>query len=403
VAAHFTGNGSSDPTGWMLRPMLEQAGATQTEPSPWNPGGMETSAEYTLAVGVNNVVGGLRLHNSGQLVDAAFAADIFKVIPASGSGRGFELLGGITRAYSPQNQVIIGPGFGSGQTLALYVGPNVGIAGATRANAALWADTQGRLRIGSQRNLVQSITSGYGAVQNAAALSATSAGAVTVNAFTVHYGSFSVSYSKITHAVTGLTPGQTYIVYCDDPDYTGGVRTWFAGTSIQAVMQQGDGIVIAGHIRIPTSGSGSSPPPPGLDDPWCVDWDSVLPDGRRVRTLRLGEWVECIDIASGERGNFPLLGIGAGAAECVRVVTASGCVIQSRDTPMDLPDGRVVTTDQLLGQSVFVHASGRFEPVIALQPLGLRRVVKPDFGNRMFFAGERAQTCIATHNAMYKP
>jgi len=43
IRADFYGDGGENAYGWILRPMLEQARDTQTEPSPWNPGGLETS------------------------------------------------------------------------------------------------------------------------------------------------------------------------------------------------------------------------------------------------------------------------------------------------------------------------------------------------------------------------
>jgi hypothetical protein len=60
-------------------------------------------------------------------------------------------------------------------------------------------------RLGNQRNNVRSSTSAYGMVRDSTALSATSAGAVTVNAHTCKYGGYSVLYNAVSNAITGLT------------------------------------------------------------------------------------------------------------------------------------------------------------------------------------------------------
>lgn len=273
------------------------------------------------------------------------------------------------------------------------------VTGGTRWRNGLRVGNSGQ-RIGAQRNLVQSLTTSYGSVRSSTALSATSAGAVTVNAFSQRYGSFTVSYNAVANAVTGLTPGTSYVIYCVDAAFTGGTKTYFAGSNPDAVMQLGDDVVVVGQITIPTSGSSSGGGGSGGGDPgnWCVDWDTVLPDGRLVRDLRLGDLVECLDVASGKRAFHPLQGIAFGKAKCVHVRTRNGYIVQSCATPMDLPDGRQILTSELLGEPVFAHAADAFEPVLSLAPAGFRKVVKVNFGNRMFLAGHSADSCVATHN-----
>ncbi|MEF2154647.1 hypothetical protein V3390_00095 [Luteimonas sp. FXH3W] len=122
-------------------------------------------------------------------------------------------------------------------------------------------------RIGDQRNLPQSRATSYGVIRNVPTLAATSSGSVSVNAHVANYGSVSINYSAVSNAVTGLTVGKTYVIYASDPDYSGGTRTWQASESANFVMTQGDGIVVAGYVTIPSSGSsggGGGPigPPP---------------------------------------------------------------------------------------------------------------------------------------------
>lgn len=263
--------------------------------------------------------------------------------------------------------------------------------------------TGSRKRVGGPRNLPAALVNGVSAVRTATALTATSAGAVTVNAFSANLNEEIVSYSAVTNAVVGLSQGTNYAIYTLDPFQDGGVRTWYAATSILQAQQAGIGVVIAGNVTIPTSGSsggggGGNVPP----DEYCVDYDSMLPDGRYVRDLQLGDLVCCIDVATGEVGMFPLLGMGEGWEECYRLLTSElHSVIQSKSTPMDLPDGSVRRTPDMYGQPVWIP--GKLTKVAHLQYLGPRKVLKPDFGNRMFFAGEAADKTIATHNVLLKP
>jgi len=143
IVVRFLGNGSTQPHGWIIRPMLEQAGEYQTKPSPWNPGGMETSAEYGLAVKSGNVIGGMRMHNNGQIVDTTFAADIFRVVSPGGASEGMEIQNGTLRVWKGNAQRIIGNGFGPNNDLMEYFGPNVGVNNASKSNATMWMDIHG--------------------------------------------------------------------------------------------------------------------------------------------------------------------------------------------------------------------------------------------------------------------
>lgn len=267
-------------------------------------------------------------------------------------------------------------------------------------------------RIGNQRNLVRSNTSAYGMIRTTTALSATSAGAVSVNAHTARYGGYSVAYNAVANAVTGLTVGTSYVIYCTDADLTGGTKTYFAGTNPDAVMNISDDIYVVGQITIPSSGSSSGGGGGGGGDPndWCVDWDTYLPDGRLVRDLQVGDLVPCVDVTAPELRieMHPLLAMDFGYEECweVRTEDLRGCVIQSKSTPMDLPDGRTnIKTTDMFGEEVIRNVNGQLEKqvVVELYYVGIRKVCKPDLGNRMFLAGITPDATIATHNAIYKP
>ncbi|WFC43172.1 hypothetical protein [Pseudoxanthomonas sp. SE1] len=266
-----------------------------------------------------------------------------------------------------------------------------------------------RIMLAGARNSRASLVAGIASVRNATALSANSSGQVTVNAHTTNVSGESVTYNAVTNAVTGLTQGVTYIIFTLDPFLDGGTRTYYAQTNVLNAQQAGEGAIIIGNITIPTSGTGTGGGP-GTGNPgdWCVDFDTVLPDGRLVRDLQPGDMVPCINVrVPGARvEEHAVRAIAIGAEDCYRLVTTSGAsVVQSASTPMDLPDGRVKHTPQMLGQLVLVQRGDRLslELVSDLQFMGRRQVVKVDLGNRMFLAGESAGVAIATHNAQYKP
>ena len=150
--------------------------------------------------------------------------------------------------------------------------------------------------------------------------------------------------------------------------------------------------------------SGTTPPPGGGGGGggggYCVDYDSMLPDGRYLRDVAVGDLIECVDMVTGERSMQPLLAISVGLEDCYRVMTIHGEVVQSKSTPMDFPDGSIVRTPDLTGLELLTHAHGFESCTITL--VGECVVLKPDLGNRMFFTGVRADSTIATHNIRNK-
>lgn len=261
-------------------------------------------------------------------------------------------------------------------------------------------------RIGSQANLNQVVA--Y-SVRTTIALTATSLGKISINAHTVRYGSFSVSYNAVANAISGLTTNVTYVVYCIDDAFTGGTKTWFTAATPEAAQAIGDGVYVAGYIKIPSSGSGSGGGAGGGTDPndWCVDAETtVLEDGRYVADLVPGDMVPCWngDPENPQQELMPLLGMSFGDENCYSLITMSGYeIVQSASTPMDLRDGRSVTTPEMKGEFVLTEDLV-WEEVILVLMIGTRKVAKPDFGNRMFFAkSNTSDKCVATHNGQMKP
>lgn len=267
-------------------------------------------------------------------------------------------------------------------------------------------------RIGDQRNLPQSNTTAYGSVRTTTALSATSAGAITVNAHTVRYGGVSIAYSAVANAITGKAVGTSWVVYCYDDGYTGGVKTWYAGTSPEAVMALGDGVVVAGQITIPASGSSGGGGGGAGGDPndWCVVDTMLLPDGMMARDVEAADKILCWDYdAAYPKGIKATVEYNklVEAQPCVRIVTTSGAAVAaSLSTPMTLRNGDSVTIGNMLGLDALVRdkwGNMEWEQVVAVEPLGLRTVAKITVHQLCYFAGENAERTIATHNAIMKP
>lgn len=153
------------------------------------------------------------------------------------------------------------------------------------------------------------------------------------------------------------------------------------------------------------------PPPPPTEppEPYCVDYETArLPSGRYVREVIVDELIEVWnDDPESPRIEFaPAMRVRFGSEQSYNMRSSSGAeIIQSRSTPMTLRDGRVATTDLMLGEDVLVNRRGilAWEPVVELIDVGVRTVVKLSLGDRMYFAGSDPRATIATHNIQYKP
>lgn len=265
-----------------------------------------------------------------------------------------------------------------------------------------------RRLLGGARNIPVSQTMGAGSVRNATALTANSSGQVTVNAHSNNLNGETVSYNGVTNAVTGLTVGTTYVIYCFDPYGDGGTRTWFAATSVLNAQAAGEGVVIAGNITIPSSGS-SSGGGAGTGNPndWCVEVDMLLPDGRRVGDLVVGDLVACWNMDSVQPAieMHRVRAISIAKAECAELELAGGAVVrQSLSTPMHTRDGAVVRTLETFGREILVKEGTDlvWRKVRRVTLRGRHYVAKLNIGDRVFFAGADAGATVATHNIRYK-
>lgn len=354
-------------------------------------------ASYTLTLDVNGKISGFKSVNDGTTSLFEVRADQFRV----SAGPGDELLTweyAVLTALKGSHSVKLGAGFGSSDDLIFWYGADGSTGTRTVENAKFAITKDGLRKLGStQVNFGSGWTSGGAISYSATPTSAT----ISVTAGTFAMGSQQVSYSASSASVSGTGgTSTTFWLYYDDPGLTGGSKTLVASTAVVDTYNS-DSRVLVGSVTVafPASGSSGGGGSGGYD-PECVDYDTVLPDGRLVRDLQPGDLVECVDVRTGVRGMFPLLALGFGYANCYRVTTRHGEVIQSDTTPMDMPDGSVVRTPDLAGCPV-LHRTWGFEPA-SIQFVGMRRVCKPDLGDRMFFAGTHRRRCVATHNIRYK-
>lgn len=250
--------------------------------------------------------------------------------------------------------------------------------------------------LGNQFNAPNSLTLNYGAVRSATALSATTSGAVSVNAFTYYAGAASVHYNAVSNAVTGLSASSTYYIYCHDSGQTGGTKTWLATTNSATVMQSDD-IVVAGYITIPTSGTGSGGGTGGGG--LCVEESMWLRRGLRANAARWWHWISCFDMFDGRgKRKARVRGKPKQSTEpCVQIVTDhNAALICSESTPFTDRNGDMVWASQMEGR--WVLTDGGWERVAYVRNAGRRRVVHIDVGGLSYAAGENPKHRIYSHN-----
>lgn len=249
------------------------------------------------------------------------------------------------------------------------------------------------ITLGNQLNAPNSLTLAFGGIRNTTALTATSAGVVNVNAYSVAMGGTTVSYSAVSNAVTGLTQGSTYTIYCHDPGGTGGVKTYFAATSQLAAMQQGDDVVIAGSVTIPASGSSG-----GGGGGYCVAADMLLRKGLMAGQARWWHWIDCFD--GFRRRRARVRGIPRIVwTRCVRIVTELGAELDcSESTPFTVKDGRAVMAPALRGE--YVLTDGGWERVVKVEGIGMLPVARIHVGGLSYAAGRNPSHRIFSHNPL---
>ena len=251
--------------------------------------------------------------------------------------------------------------------------------------------------LGNQLNAPNSLTLNYGAARTATAVTASSTGAVSINAFSVNMGGTTVSYNAVSNAVTGLTVGSTYQIYCHDIGGTGGTKTWLAylGTST-GLLTLGDDVVLAGQVTIPSSGTSG-----GGWAGTCVCDDMFIDDSRTAGDARPGDVFDCLDLPTTGMRKFRrrLHSVEYDTVPCVRITTDAGAILEcSLTTPFDVLDGRTVYAPDLLGEQVVTDQG--IETVARVDDIGIRRVCHIHLGGVSYAAGADPSHRIYSHNLL---
>lgn len=252
--------------------------------------------------------------------------------------------------------------------------------------------------LGNQLNIPNSLTLNYGAVRSATALTASSTGAVSVNAFTYYMGAAAVNYSAVSNAVTGLTQGSTYYIYTRDPGGTGGTKTWSATTNVNALLQTYDDIVVAGQVTIPTSGSSSGGGTGGCPvvGAWVIR-----------RTADGWAFARAGDIAEGDEllltsGQWGRVSHSRAVLQpCVIVQDAEGFALScSRSAPLGREDGTQVLAPDAAGELIesrtgVVKGASR---IAIVRDIGDQWVQHITCENDLFWVGDEPGRLFSHHN-----
>ena len=420
------------------------------------------AAKITNTLDVNGNISGTVSENNGVTSMFSILAQVFRVVNSAAAG--LEMTNGYMRVYTQDMQYIIGSGFANGYSM--WFGPNVGINNCTDASAISYAKVNGEmlttgkitgsllsasaLELGSTRihtgggrlapftlrdssyrslghdedSLTQTIdgfvSPSYGSGYHAKRFAAQRMDVYLDVNVSGNRGEETCSVEVQYNSGAWQTIATTTM----DCDYRGSfpmlVRYTTADTwdtvAFRARTSQRHTQALAFRVEVLNYNESANPPGnnsgvngtgsgsgtlPNDPDPWCVDYDTtVLPDGRFVRDLKVGDMVECVDVRTGHRSWEKLRAMGIGFEDCYRISTAHAEIIQSKSTPMDMRDGSVVRTPYLAGHELLTHAHDWEVAQVAF--VGLRKVCKPDFGNRMFFAGTTKDGTLATHNVRAK-
>jgi hypothetical protein len=257
--------------------------------------------------------------------------------------------------------------------------------------------------VGDQRNLVSSITRNSGLVRSATALTATSAGAVNVNAHTITLGAAAIGYNAVPNAVTGLSVGSGYYIYTRD-NYAGGTRAWAANGNATTVNGFDDAYN-AGYVTIPSSGSSGGGGAGGGGGGSCVCADMYLRAGLTARDIavRWRWWKPWLWFLRGREGWHLIRRRPRIVQEiCMRLTVADGSTIDcSVSTPITTQSGESVQAPMAYGRMVWTDSG--WQRVIECESLrGERDVVRICVGGHSFLAGANPFHRIDTHN-VWKP
>jgi hypothetical protein len=135
------GTGEANPYVLVFEPMLEQATATQTQPSPYNMGGAESFAMWSLELTADGRVAGIYAMVDGVRRDLVFDFDSVTFVSSDGNS---SIEGGVIRQSFGGYMIVSGPGIGASADMLEWYGPSMPVANITKANAITYKDLTGK-------------------------------------------------------------------------------------------------------------------------------------------------------------------------------------------------------------------------------------------------------------------
>jgi hypothetical protein len=257
-----------------------------------------------------------------------------------------------------------------------------------------------QFKLKNQRTIPMVNLAGASASMDVNPLTSTDAGSDA----TIHIANHSVRDSEGLISYTGGSIGgkaytTAYYVYCDDYDSIGGAVTYIATENLQDLTSDSARRYI-GRVSTPSSGGGTSTPPPDQ----CVDENMWLTPYLQAKDAVVGD-----DILVRDTG-YPALVTGSIQAikkgiseECIKLITESNCqVICTLETPISRKDGSSFYAKDSLNEYVYVKDNGieRWELVTQVFYIGERNIVRISVGDISFLSGTNNFKQIVTHNAL---
>lgn len=320
VVLELLATGENDPYLWCTRPMLEQVGAEQTTPSPWNDAntGLATAtqlldvrvtsteagvasyqASWSVLLDVNGRISGVTSINDGNSSSFTVLADKFGVYSPLGDSLTWSA--GIITSQKGSNAVKLGAGIGvESDPMILYYGPAGASSTRTLALAKVGITAGGKTKLaGTWSNYVSGWDSG------AAITTSWTTASPAVVTISVAAGVFNTSGQTISYSASSANVSQArsttvkYYLYYSDAGQSGGAKTLNISTDYRVQYNNPDNVFVGSvSVAVPASGTGGG----GGQNP-CVSVDSRVirraacgaGEEARAGDIRVGDYLRLVD------------------------------------------------------------------------------------------------------------
>lgn len=161
-----------------------------------------------------------------------------------------------------------------------------------------------------------------------------------------------------------------------------------------------------GYFTTRPSSGGSSPGGGGYGGNNCVVEEAFVGD-KLAKYIIAGDIISVLDESTMSSTKFAKVKSASSAdAQCVRITTLSGYQLtEALNTPITQPNGQPVIAAHSLNGMIPVKNKDGFtwEPIVSVEPIGLRTVRNIDLGGLTFGAGDTQEAMLYTHNQELKP